>query len=300
MNDEEKLKLSFNKLAKKYLSHNKIPANVSKYDIIYARKNIEALFNDNHPILKYGVPRRTPYDVRNGWTITGINGILLDIDANEKGIKEPSYVNFTDISDNKLKNTVYGEAQPCVLQSKYRHKTSEEKLLFNSNVEALYYVSTEIIDKEKAKKIIPHEYNLKEAERSFVSEQRSIYNENVKTVGKDKLLERLKKDALLSSVPRFTSEMYNYMMCQRMEVKYTPRYSKKELLIELHNALKEKPHEITTILQKATYQANVAATVSCSKTKTYEHGNTREANYLTDEIKNVRQNELKKSYARTR
>jgi len=289
------LKHNFNNVFKDYLSPHVADVNISQYDKYFAYANIQALFDGSHPVLKSGIPRPPPHDLKTGWVISGINGLLLDIKANQKNIKDSSYLSSDIISQFKLKKDVRDKGFMCILQNKYKHKTKEESLLYDNKVTHLLYVSTENIDKKELEKIVPYLSNIKNSESQFVSEQRSNYSRNVKDVGKEGLTKNLLETISKINSPKLSTSLYNYIMAQKMGVMYTPKFSKEELLAEAYNVNKDNPKEITSFFQKSTYYADVTAKRSCSKDRNYEQGLTRESEYLTKDLKHIKQNELKKT-----
>lgn len=272
---------------------------VTKFDQNYAIKNIDSLFSGHHPVLSKGVPRPMPYDIKNGWALNGINGIILDIEANIKNIKTSGYVSDTDATKDKIACYVHGNATVCALQNKYRTKTKEETQKYNSGILYEKYISLSQIDERAVKKIYPDEAVLMNGHNSFLKDNKINFMQNKKELGGD-IHSKINNEANNTLTPKLTKSIYLYMLCQRTGSEYKPLFNKEELLRETALAIKNNPKEVYSVFQKASYYADISATIVCSKDKSVIQGKTREATYFSENIREEKVHERKLELTNTR
>ena len=240
-----------------------------------------------------------PYDVKNGWALNGINGIILDIEAKMRNIKTSGYVSDTDATNDKISCFVHGNASICALQIKYRTKTKEETNKYESGVLYEKYISIAQIDERALKKMYPDEAVLMNGHKTFLKDNKLNFMKNQKDLGTD-IHSKINTESSNTLTPKLTKSIYLYMLCQRTGSEFSPLYNKEELLRETALAIKENPKEIYSIFQKASYYAVVSATIVCSKDKTVVQGKTREATYFSESIKDEKIHERKHELANVR
>lgn len=236
---------------------NSVPANRNPSEYAndqLTRLNLKMMLDDKHPLFVEGNPGPLPVDIEKGWVFSGPTGLALDLYAIQKGYNSRSFISVEEAErlgiDHLIKDFVN-----ISLHDKYRPRTADETKAFGANTIAVQYIN---IDTYKARKDIlskhfPDIEKQDEKWNTYVRSKITILQENKQLPDYRRVVSSEGISTADTLLPKFSVSLKKYELCRMTKQKYTPEFTKEELLKEIALVFQKHPKEALRAFQQSAY-----------------------------------------------